>query len=239
MPMIQFVICLLLGSTLFFSSAQNAQADESHGDPMNQNSIRIEDPQSWLQRIPLMSRSTDWSRAFTCQRPLKFFMNSSRCKIQCRMGVCKQTCTSDSVSEQVFQAEDCLEDSVHLYSTLGYDWAVTRSDYISSRYTILRTLIQQLPNYIEPVKLVQIKDFIYPVPVKFIENGQMKSIMAAMIILNLFPDGLENGAVPVSIYLNLEADGIDQLLCWGFDQSCISNSFYLMKRKGLIVNGNN
>lgn len=199
----------------------------------SQAEIEIRDSKNRLSALP--GFRTSFSQAFICDQPQSFNMRTERCDVSCTMGICKEICKgADNFVETLLSAEDCRADELHIYSGVGgHDIRVTQKDYESSHQTLVRSLIPALNFFYDTFEMVEILDFMYPVPRVLIENGKKRNFFVAVISLDAYPRKDDFSKMAMSIEIEITADGLKQFHCLSAEPDCFARkNSYLFKRKG-------
>lgn len=197
--------------------------------------IEIRDPRNELQGFYFAGGlRPEFSKAFTCNQPLTIFTKTGQCKIHCEFGLCEQTCAMGIPVEAQYNAEECTPEQVTVYSSLGDELTVSKSDYESSANSMARTIIKFINRFYEPVELIVINQA-FPAPNKaLIENGKITRLFLTTLALNVFPDKTKPESIDLMLTLDLNRSGLDQIMCLTEHGVCEPRQNYLLKRKGLV-----
>lgn len=196
--------------------------------------IEIEDLKSQLKSLPGQMSSVEFSKAFICNEPSKFYVRTGQCKLHCEFGLCEEVCGWPQVVESTFQAEECGADPVSIYSSLGQSIFASANDYKDSSNSIALSLIKSVSLFYDAIEKIRIDQVLYPVRKSLIENGQMKQITVTLIALSIFPDKTKPESQGLMLTLDLQQSGLNQLMCLASNNSCETDQDYLIKRKGLV-----
>lgn len=199
-----------------------------------QQSLEISDPREELKWLRGTSNRPAFSSAFRCGEPLPFFVRTGQCSIHCQFSLCEQMCDWPEIKEANLQAEECTNDSLFVYSTLGHAISFTAADYKDSGNTVALSLIKAIPIFYQPVQKIEIDHIGMARPKKFIENGKMKSVLVTPITLFIYPDRTKPDNMMLQLNLDLSRSGLDQLMCFSEEDLCMGIDRYFIKRKGLI-----
>lgn len=199
-----------------------------------QQAVEISDPRDELKWLNGISKRPAFSSAFRCGEPLPFFVRTGQCSIHCQFSMCEQMCDWPEIKEAQLQAEECTNDSLAVYSTLGHAIAFTAADYKASGNTVALSLIKAIPMFYQPVQKIEVDHIGMAREKKFIENGKMKSVIVTPITLLIYPDRTKSDAMMLQLNLDLSRSGLDQLMCFSEEELCMGIDRYFIKRKGLI-----
>jgi hypothetical protein len=195
--------------------------------------IEISDPRGQLQQLGLFLKPYSFEESFACGVKTSFFSQVGVCKIDCNENFCAEKCPSVSPKLIEISIEDCMEDSVYLYSSIGQEWKVTKTDFLESHSSILLTFLKNFSAYKEPVAKISIDTVIYPRFAKIIENGKLKPITVLSLELHIYSSLSSEGSSSVFLTLDPNEKGLNQLM--SLSNSISSNSEYIVKRKGFIL----
>lgn len=198
------------------------------------NDIEVVDPDNVLSTLPGKSQSVDFANAFKCNQPTSFFVKTGKCRLHCEYGMCEEQCDWPQVVEATFQPEECTADSVAIYSSLGHSLLATPADYKASSESIALTIIKSVSMFYDSIEKVKVDQIMYPNIRTFIQDGQMKHLPLTTIFLSLYPDKTKPEYMGLSVTLDLQQSGLEQLMCVAENNPCESGNDYFMKRKGLI-----
>lgn len=195
--------------------------------------VEIRDPNRILQGPFFLGHRPEFAKSFTCGQPLTLFTKVGRCRVHCEYGMCEQLCKSDTPIETLYQAEECGEEQVSVYSSLGAEFSVFKSDYEASSNSMALSLIQFLTTFYEHIEVISIDQVIPTLNKALIENGKMTKLFLTTVSLSLFPDKAKPESISVVLMLDLNRAGLDQVMCLA-DHGCEPRQDYFLKRKGLV-----
>jgi hypothetical protein len=210
--------------------------------PRLQAEVKIVDQSQILDSLFVKSK-TPFEQAFHCSQPKNFFIQVGKCKISCSDDICKETCASNNTAEAVAQAEDCTDDSVQIYTSMGHVIPVLKSDYEQSGHTILLSVLKQMENFYEPIDHINITRVWSLYGGKLIEGGKLVSVPTVKVSFELYPEetipanfptNYSHPAVLMELELDLNRSGLDQLMYLYPSTSELSKTDFVFKRKGFI-----
>lgn len=187
-----------------------------------------------LQGFPYSGGPVEFSQAFQCNKPLSFFTKTGQCKIHCEFGLCEQQCGWEDIVETDFQPEECSDEQVMIYSSLGNSITATASDYRAASNSIALTILKSASIFYEHIEKIQIESVLFGIHKGLIENGKLRPVQLTTLVLSLFPDRNKPDSSTLQLHLDLSQAGLNQVMCLSENGACEPNQHYLIKRKGLV-----
>lgn len=166
-------------------------------------------------------------RGFTCNVPVKFLQNVSRCDFVCERNPCISTCSPATSRSFLVQAEGCETDQIEIVSTLSWIATVEKSVPTVARQTWLTEFLRSADFFIVPSGTLEI-DYVFPVSTlkTFVdESGDEQQISVATLLVKYVqvPGG---ASVQFEIHLHLGKTGVEQLLYFGEPRGSARDFFF-------------